>query len=266
MKTILKNKIFLILMLLVVMMSYTQIVNAFSTTMSLTTTSQIKPGGVVEVTLKITNIDAGDGIDAVVATVEYDKNIFDEITEDNIETLNKWKVGAYNEDSGEFTLLKSSKVNTPSDVLKISFRAKESANVDKATIKIKNISASGGAVEFGGTGDIQIQEVSVSIPKATGTEKPPVVNEITNEITNEVVEDPIVNQVINQVANEVTNTTKTNTMGGNLTNTNKTNTNNGGTTGRLPQTGENIATYIAGISIVTVIAIIAFVKYRNINL
>lgn len=267
MKTILKSKIFLILMLLVVMLSYTQIVNAFSTTMSLTTTSQIKPGGVVEVTLKITNIDAGDGIDAVVATVEYDKNIFDEITEDNIETLNKWKVGAYNEDSGEFTLLKSSKVKTPSDVLKISFRAKESANVDKATIKIKNISASGGAVEFGGTGDIQIQEVSVSIPKATGTEKPPVVNEVVNEVTNEVVEDPVVNNIVNnEVTNQVTNTTKTNTLNSNLTNTTKTNTNNGGTTGRLPQTGENIATYIAGISIVTVIAIIAFVKYRNINL
>lgn len=264
MKKILKSKIFLILTLLVVMLSYTQIVNAFSTTMSLTTTSQIKPGGVVEVTLKITNIDAGDGIDAVVATVEYDKNIFDEITEDNIETLNKWKVGAYNEDSGEFTLLKSSKVNTPSDVLKISFRAKESANVDKATIKIKKISASGGAVEFGGTGDIQIQDVSVSIPKNTSTEKPPVVNEVINEVTNEVVEDP----VVNQVANELTNTTKTNTMGSNVTNTNtnKTNTNNGGTTGRLPQTGENIVTYIVGISIVTVIAIIAFVKYRNINL
>lgn len=254
MKRILKNKVFLALLLLIITLSFTQKVNAFSTTMSLATTSELKPGSVVEVTLKILNIDAGDGIDAVVATLDYDRNIFDEVTEDNIEALNKWKVGGYNDESGEFTLQKSSKVNTASDVLTISLRVKDNVNVDKTTITFKNMSASGGAVEFGGTGDIEINEVSIDILKSnTSTENPPVANEIANE-------------VVNEVTNEVTNTTALNVITNTVTNTTVTNTNNGGTTGRLPQTGENVATYIVGISIVTVIAIIAFIKYRNVNI
>lgn len=257
MKNILKNKLTLATILMICILSFASIVNAFSVTMNLTTTSKLKPGEVVEVVLNVSSIDAGEGINSIEATLEYDKNIFDEVTEDNLVGINKWKVQGYNEENGMFTALRNEKVNTSIDMIQISLRVKENVNVDKTDIIVKDIRVSGGSVEFGGTGDIEVAQVNVSIIKDnTSTEKPPVTNEIANEVVNTTTNNISENLVTNNITNSTTNI---------VTNKVVTNTNNGGTTGRLPQTGESIATYVAGISIITVIAIIAFIKYRNIN-
>lgn len=233
-----KFKTILMITILIVIMSLTSIVNAFSINMKLDSASQLEAGKTIEVVLKISNIDAGNGIDAISGTIEYDKNVFDEVTQNSFEGINNWNIGLYDTQTQTFTLLRSSKVNTASDLLKITLKVKENVNTNSTTIKIKGITASGGAVVDGGTGDIEVTDTNIEIKKATTTN--PIVNEIkTNTITNEIK--------VNTIANKVTNQT-----------------NNPG--GKLPQTGENTATIIVGISIVAVVAIIAFVKYRNLDI
>lgn len=256
MKTNLKSKILLIVLVLFTIISLTNFVSAFSVSMELTSTSKLKAGDVVTVTLKISNVDAGEGIDAIVGALEYDKNVFEEVTEENFEDRNRWKVNIYSTQSQKFTVLKSSKVNTAGEVLAITLRAKDTVNVDSTTITIKDITASGGAVSDGGTGDIVISPASVTINK-------------------EIVQQPDDNnnKVDTNTTNTNTNTTdtdKVNNVGG--ASNNKTNTvkpiNNvsGKAEGKIPQTGENIIGIVAGILIISVIAIVAFIKYRNVKL
>lgn len=246
MKNNLKLKSLLSILTLVTVISLTGFVSAFSLNMKLDSSSKLKAGDTVEVTLKISNIDAGEGIDAVMGTLDYDKNVFEEVTEDNFEGLNKWNVNIYSTDSQKFTVTKSSKVNQASDILKLTLRAKSTISVDSTTITMKNVTASGGSVDTGGTGDIQVQNVSITISKETQNEKPPVTNEVKNEVTGNV-------------------TDKTNTNA-NTNSVTKINNISGATSGKLPQTGENILGIVAAITIVSIIAIVAFIKYRNINL
>lgn len=253
MKTNLKSKILLIVLVLFTIMSLTNFVSAFSVNMALTSTSKLKAGDVVTVTLKISNIDAGEGIDAIVGALEYDKNVFEEVTEENFENKNRWNVNIYSTQSQKFTALKSSKVNAAGEVLSITLKAKDTVNVDSTTITIKDITASGGAVSDGGTGDIVISPASVTINKET-TQQPDDNNKVDTNTTD----------------TNTTDTDKTNNVGGDVNN--KTNTvkpiNNvsGKAEGKIPQTGENVIGIVAGILIISVIAIVGYIKYRNVKL
>ena len=71
--------------------------------MQITSSSELTAGGTVELILSITNIDAGDGIDAVVGKVNYDKNIFEEVTEENFEGQNRWNSPTFNTGTQLFT-------------------------------------------------------------------------------------------------------------------------------------------------------------------
>lgn len=251
-----KMKILLLILVISIMVCLSGTVNAATVKMTLTSDSQLVAGDTVVVNLKISEINAGDGIDAIAGTLDYDKNVFEEVTEDSFEGKNKWNVGIYSTDTQMFTVLKSSKVNLPTDVLTITLRVKDSATVDSSTIQIKDITASGGAVADGGTGDIDVETAKVTISKKITP--PPTTNETVNETVNETA-----NEVVNETTNEV-NGGNTNTN----VNTNKvtTNTIKNESTGKLPQTGEDDIAIIIGISIIAVISIVAFIKYRNLNI
>lgn len=206
------RKIVTILMIVFIVISYASVVNAVSVGMTLNSSSKLKAGDIVEVTLKIGNITAGEGIDAIVASLDYDKTVFEEVTQNNLVGLNQWSVNIYDTATQILTMTKSAKVTTPSDVLKITLRVKNPVNVNSTIITMKEISASGGAVDVGGTGDITVQNTSVTIQKEATT-------------TTVVPEKP--------------------------------NTN-------LPKTGEGIG-IMASIVVVSVVAVIAYIKYRNIQ-
>lgn len=162
-------KIVTILMVAFIMISYISVVNAATVSMTLNSSSKLKAGDTIEVTLKIGNITAGDGIDAIVASLDYDKNVFEQVTQNNFVGLNQWNVNIYDATTQIFTMTKSAKVNTPTDVLKITLKVKNPVNVNSTTVTIKDISASGGAVDVGGTGDITVQNTSVIIQKEATT-------------------------------------------------------------------------------------------------
>lgn len=247
-----KNKLksLMAMLVLVTIISLTSNIHAFSANMSLTSASKLKAGDVVVVTLKILSLDAGEGIDGIQAALEYDKDIFEEVTEDNIEGLNKWRMNGYSEDSQIFTMTKSTKVNEASDILTISLKVKDNLadDVESTEITLKDIKVSGGSVDLGGTGDIDVVPVKVTISKDTGS------GSGTGTTTNEI---PGTNTDVGQ--------NNGNNNGGTKTNSTPT-TNTGAATGRIPQTGENAIQIAAGIVIVAVIATVAYVKYRNIKL
>ena len=72
-----------------------------------TNTDKIKPGEEIEVNFYLQNYEnIKDGINAYKATLEYDKNIFEEVELENFESKNLWQEFLYNKDSGEFIAIK----------------------------------------------------------------------------------------------------------------------------------------------------------------
>ena len=246
-----KKKISLLIALILFVACLTGVVNAetFTVKMSLTSDSYLVPGDIVVVDLKVSEINAGDGINAMSGTLEYDKNVFDEVTQNNYEGKNEWTVFLYDKTSQIFTAIRSNDVALPSDVLTITLRVKDAAAVESTTITMKDITTSGGEA----TGDIEVEDVKVTVKKKVETPTPEV-NETVNEVVNET-KNEIVNETKNEIAggNTITNSINTNKV------------NNDASTGKLPQTGEGIEV-VLGIAVISIIAIIAYSKYRNINI
>ena len=94
------KKIFLSIILIVCIVLIGSIVQADSTNNTSSfnaritaNQTEVKPGEEVTVTLSIYNIDMGNyGINTVETTIEYDKNIFEEVKDENIKSLNNWLV------------------------------------------------------------------------------------------------------------------------------------------------------------------------------
>lgn len=242
MKRSIKNLVALTILFIIVCIVGT--VNAASVSMSLTSNSKLVEGQTVEVTLKITNIDAGDGIDAITGTLNYDKNVFEEVTIESFEGINRWSIQGYSEESGIFIFLRSSKVNMQSDVLKITLKAKTAVVVNSSIIEIKELTASGGDVASGGTGDIEIQAVNVTINKAS---------QITPDDPNKTNTDQG-----GQTTTPTTNTQKPVNTQSPISSNNTPNT-------KLPQTGDEYGIVLA-IAVVAIISIIAYIRYKNVNI
>ncbi len=171
MKTKIRNITIILILAIIILFSKT--VKAESKVEMQLTSSDTKliAGQSVEVTLSITNIDAGNGIDAIVGKINYDENVFEEITDEELDGQNKWNVQIYNPNTRLFTISKSSKVNKNSDVLKITFKVKEGVTAENAKISISDIVVSGGSVATGGTGDIKVSETSITIKANQDTEE-----------------------------------------------------------------------------------------------
>lgn len=164
----LKMKAFIVIAMIVMMITISTIVNAadvnYSVGMSLTSSSKLKAGDTVTIKVNLTSIDAGNGIDAIEATINYDANVFEDITSADITASNDW-TPSYAESSKRLTLLKNSKVTSPETVLTITLKVRDVINVDSTKVTLKEIIASGGISNLGGTGDIAVNDISVTLSK-----------------------------------------------------------------------------------------------------
>ena len=239
-----KRSIKILLAVLVIMICIVGKVNAASITTELKSSSNLVAGDTVTITLRIKNIDAGDGVDAISGALVYDTNVFETITEDNyttyIQGVNSWNPIGYKNQENRFTAVRGNKVNMASDVLQIKLKAKSSVTVDSTTIQVKDIEFSGGL----DTGDINPADVSIKIDKAS-------------QITPD---DP--NKTNTQPGGQTTPTT--NTQQPVNTQTPVVNGNNTPNT-KLPQTGDEYGIVLA-IAVVTIVSIIAYVRYKNVNI
>lgn len=212
----------------------------------------VKPGEQVIITVKLTDFQgSGSGVNSFKATLDYDKNIFEEIELEeggnlspNIDSLNRWDVPVYNPESGELTTTKGAFVKSAEDIMQIKLTVKSNVVIGNTVVQLKNISASDG------TDLVQMQDVSVTIQVVSQQENPP--QEEPEDPSQDESEDSPKNPLEDEPKDDTTSTTD----GGKDSNT--------VATGKLPQTGTSSVIAVA-IAIIAINAVIAFIKYKDIK-
>lgn len=164
----LKIKACIVMAMIIMMIAISTIVNAaetnYSVGMSLTSSSKLKEGDTVTIKVNLTSINAGEGIDTITAAINYDANVFEDITSSDLTASNDW-TPSYAASSKMLTLLKNSKVTAAETVLTIKLKVRDVINVNSTTVTLKEIVASGGRVTDNGTGDITVKDASVTLSK-----------------------------------------------------------------------------------------------------
>ena len=234
MKAKLKTLITVSIMALMVVIS--TISNAASVGMSLSSSSKLKAGDTVTVTMSLGNIDAGNGIDTITAELNYDKNVFETVETSNLIASNSW-TPTYASSTNMLTVLKNSKVTKGETVLTITLKVKSTLSVKSTTVTLKDIVVSGGRVQDGGTGDISVNNASVTINADSDA-----ISKNENTISNTTT-----------TTNTTTNTTKQNTTLKDNTVTKKT---------TLPKTGIEQGGVIA-IVVIAIVGTFSYVLYKK---
>lgn len=168
-----KLKSIIVIAMIMMIVALCTVVNAstgeaYSVGMSLTSNSKLNAGDTVTVSVNLTSVNAGNGIDTITAELDYDTNVFEAISSSDFTASSGWKAPSYAASSKMLTVQKDSKVKAAETVFTISLKVKNPVNVDSTTINLKDITASGGRVSDGGTGDITVNNASVTISKTKG--------------------------------------------------------------------------------------------------
>ena len=234
MKTKLKTLLTISIMALILVIS--TISNAASVGMTLSSNSKLKAGDTVTVTMSLGNIDAGNGIDTITAELNYDKNVFETVETSNLIASNSW-TPTYASSTNMLTVLKNSKVTKGETVLTITLKVKSTLSVKSTTVTLKDIVVSGGRVQDGGTGDISVNNASVTINADSDA-----ISKNENTISNTTT-----------TTNTTTNTTKQNTTLKDNTVTKKT---------TLPKTGIEQGRVIA-IVVIAIVGTFSYVLYKK---
>ena len=234
MKTKLKTLLTISIMALILVIS--TISNAASVGMTLSSKSKLKAGDTVTVTMSLGNIDAGNGIDTITAELNYDKNVFETVETSNLIASNSW-TPTYASSTNMLTVLKNSKVTKGETVLTITLKVKSTLSVKSTTVTLKDIVVSGGKVQDGGTGDINVNNASVTINADSDA-----ISKNENTISNTTT-----------TTNTTTNTTKQNTTLKDNTVTKKT---------TLPKTGIKQGGVIA-IVVIAIVGTFSYVLYKK---
>lgn len=178
MKSNFKMKSLMAIVIIAIMLTISTIANAStgdSVGMSLTSGSKLKEGDTVTVNVNLTSINAGNGIDTITAELAYDTSVFETLSSSSFTASNDW-TPSYASSTNMLTVLKNSKVKSPEAVMTITLKVKSAISVNSTTITLKNIVVSGGREVDGGTGDINVNNASVTLSKAqeptSSTEQP----------------------------------------------------------------------------------------------
>lgn len=234
----------LIVLLVMILMLSATTVNALSFTATMSTSqSSVAEASEVVVTIKVSNLDVGaNGINSLSGYLKYDTEVFEEITDTNIEGLEGW-VAAFNPENGKIGLLKNTFVKEEQNVVQITFKTKAGTANKSGTISFETIEASNSEEE------IKASDISASITVTAGNPLQNTTIDIPYEPENIVEENEVENEVV-QPQNTYVNTYKP-------VNTNPAND-------TIPHTGveDNI---MFAIIIFAIIAIISFIKYKNIK-
>lgn len=170
MKNSFKMRSFIVAIIVIMILLISTVVTAEtqgnnSVGMSLTSNSKLKEGDTVTISVNLSSVNAGNGIDTIAAAIDYDENVFETLSSSNFSATNEW-TPTYAPTTKMLTLLKNTKVKAPEAVLTLNLKVKSTISVDSTTVTLKEIVVSGGRVTDGGTGDINVANASVTISKA----------------------------------------------------------------------------------------------------
>ena len=179
--------------------------------------STIKNDDVIKVIVgydKSTEIS--EGINVYKAKLEYDEQIFEEVSQNNFKTLNHWSEFKYNKNTKEFITVKKDISKNSEDIIEITLKTKKETNLKDTNIKIKEI------VTSGGEKDIAINEINLKINFDQNEHLPE--KEESNTSTNKVTDERVPEQEkenntsSNNVNNEKVPENKENNAANNINN------------------------------------------------
>jgi len=121
-------------------------------------TNELKGGQEVTITLNFSEYQQiKDGLNAYQATLEYNKDIFEEVKQEDFQCLNDWEKLQYNQATGEFVAIKKVGSTEPEDIVSITLKTKQGVKATITDIKIKDI------ITSEGERDIAIAETKATI-------------------------------------------------------------------------------------------------------
>lgn len=133
------KKIISLSLILLVIISLLSNVNAASCKVTLSTPkTDLSKGDKFDVDVTVSDIDAENGIVALLATLEYDKDSLNLV---EMKQQNNWAKPEYNESNGKFVMEKGDYVKDKETVLKITFEVKDGSKAD-TKVTLKDISTS----------------------------------------------------------------------------------------------------------------------------
>lgn len=239
-------KIVIIMIMLVI--TYTTIVNALSFTATMeTTTTTVAEATEFTVTVKVSNLDVGtNGINGLSGYIKYNKDVFETINESSIEGINGWSA-QYASDSSKITLTKTTFVKTEESVFNITFKTKTGVNGKEGLIQFNNI--------IGTNSDTDISTADISTTIVVGTASGNTANKTGNNTGNTI---SLINTSANNTVNKTNAVNNTNNAGSSFVN--QTNT----TEEDMPYTGveDSIPFIMVGI---VILAIVFYIKIERIN-
>ena len=259
-----KGKLISTLLVGTVVAALSTSVHAYSVGLNLSSSSKLVAGDSVTVNVNTGAIDADPGIDGLEAKLDYDSDVFETVGQSDIVASAGWVV-SYESSTGFITLYRpdGSRVSESQVLLTINLKAKDSISANSSTIKLVGsnspaIIVSGGEDQSGYAdhADIEVASASVTVYKDEDSQ-----SETGDVVTPTPAQTP-----------EADNGSSAGTTSGGSSSSSSVpatlkvssgDSTKAGT--KLPQTGENdVAIYsIAGISILAVLSLGGYLKYRK---
>ena len=244
------------------------VVSAFGLSVFMTpSTTNVQASSEVIIKVKVSNLDVGDnGINTFTATLNYDTDVFETLTAENVTGMNNW-TAAYTPDTGKVTLFKTTFVNSDEELFQIALKTKSTVAKNSGIVSLKNI------IVGNGNDEISASEVSTSISVGSGIIITPgnnTANKVTNSPSNSLITNKVNNTAIlisNKVNNSsVSNYINTNSSVSNKVNNTSTTINNNEalTNSAVPYTGTRENVRIALI-VLLVVAGYIYIKFEKLN-
>lgn len=159
-----KKTISTILIAILSLSCFTIVSNAISFSVYLNPNAKsVAPGGTIDVYLTAGDLNVGEnGMNVFSCILKYDRGIFEELTSDDITSLNNWKV-TFNPDKEKLLLDNTNFVNQESELCKITFTVKSTITEGKGEISVSEPITSNGKIDITGTS----QPITISVSKVT---------------------------------------------------------------------------------------------------
>lgn len=263
-----KLKIILFAIIFFICLSISTNVNAYFISVNLSSDStKLEGQKTYKITGSISAMDVGNGINVISAKFNYDTSIFDK-NATVISATNGWNP-MYKESTGAILFERMEKTIEKDIFFTVYLKTKSVVSDQTTTISLTNIKASGGIIEYGGTGNIEATSDAIIILDKKNEDPKKQDQIITNDNNSTTTIDP--NTEISSSANTNSNSSQqTNEQPGSNTNNNQntqnTNTKNtitqnkNNSSNNEEQSGGNVGIWI-GIAIVAIAIATAIIFY-----
>ncbi len=114
--------------------------------------SKIQAGDTVVLTASLHDIDIGtDGMDLLLANLSYDTNVFETITQEDIQTVGQWGGLLYNANKNKLILERQTPSKNNEDFLQIKMHVKKEVQEKQTTIHLVEPQSTNGNSDISGT-------------------------------------------------------------------------------------------------------------------